>query len=363
MIRMVDFSKKISSVRKRFEELEQQLQNPESFSPSDNFAQISREHQRLSKLITTHDRVVNIGKEIEANKVLLKEESDAELITMIKADLSSLEEELPQVEKQLKFLIVPPNPNDSKNCIVEIRPAAGGDEATLFVEDLYRMYTLYSQDKGWSVEVLDSATNEGGGLKNISFMVKGEDVYKELSFESGVHRVQRVPTTESQGRIHTSTVTVAVLLEVEEVDIQLNMSELKFDTFRASGAGGQCVNTTDSAVRVTHIPTGIFVASQQERSQHKNKEIALKILRSRLYEIKMREEQQKNATARKGQVGTGDRSEKIRTYNYPQNRVSDHRYNITLYDLSNIMLGKMYKLIQEILTIEAESKLEEELSS
>lgn len=358
---MIDFSQKMAQVKERFKQLESEMSNPNIFDDRKRYGEISREHQRLTALIECYDKLEKSREEIEENQMMLQEESDPEFSEVIRNDIKKLEESIPDLEKQLKLLIVPPDPNDSRNSIIEIRPAAGGDEAALFAEDLMRMYQQYSNKRGWKVDILDYTPSDIGGLKNASFMISGEDVYRELMYESGVHRVQRVPTTESQGRIHTSTVTVAVLPEAEEVDIDINPSDLRFDVFRSSGAGGQCVNTTDSAVRVTHVPTGISFASQQERSQHKNKEIALKMLRSKMLEIKIQEEHQKMADERKGQVGTGDRSERIRTYNFPQNRITDHRYGITRYDLPDAINGEIGPLFNEILTIEAEQKLATEL--
>ncbi len=358
---MNDFSQKMAQVKERFRQLESEMSNPAVFDDRKRYSEISKEHQRLSSLIECYDRLQKSIKELEENEMMLSEENDAELLEVINSDIKSLKVTIPQIEKELKLLIVPPNPNDSRNSIIEIRPAAGGDEAALFAEELMRMYQIYSAQKGWKVDILDYTPSDLGGLKSASFMISGEDVYRELMFESGVHRVQRVPATETQGRIHTSTVTVAVLPEAEEVDIQINPADLRFDVYRSSGAGGQCVNTTDSAVRVTHIPTGISFASQQERSQHKNRDIAIKMLRSKMLEIKIQEEQKKMADERKGQVGTGDRSERIRTYNFPQNRLTDHRYGITRYDLPEIMRGNVGPLFNEILTIEAENKLENEL--
>ena len=358
---MIDFSQKMAQVKERFKQLESEMSNPNIFDDRKRYGEISREHQRLTALIECYDKLEKSREEIEENQMMLQEESDPEFSEVIRNYIKKLEESIPDLEKQLKLLIVPPDPNDSRNSIIEIRPAAGGDEAALFAEDLMRMYQQYSNKRGWKVDILDYTPSDIGGLKNASFMISGEDVYRELMYESGVHRVQRVPTTESQGRIHTSTVTVAVLPEAEEVDIDINPSDLRFDVFRSSGAGGQCVNTTDSAVRVTHVPTGISFASQQERSQHKNKEIALKMLRSKMLEIKIQEEHQKMADERKGQVGTGDRSERIRTYNFPQNRITDHRYGITRYDLPDAINGEIGPLFNEILTIEAEQKLATEL--
>lgn len=358
---MIDFSQKMTQVKERFKQLENEMSNPNIFDDRKRYGEISKEHQRLTALIECYNKLEKSREEIEENQMMLQEESDPEFYEVIRNDIKKLEESIPDLEKQLKLLIVPPDPNDSRNSIIEIRPAAGGDEAALFAEDLMRMYQQYANKRGWKVDILDYTPSDIGGLKNASFMISGEDVYRELMYESGVHRVQRVPATESQGRIHTSTVTVAVLPEAEEVDIDINPSDLRFDVFRSSGAGGQCVNTTDSAVRVTHVPTGISFASQQERSQHKNKEIALKMLRSKMLEVKIQEEQQKMADERKGQVGTGDRSERIRTYNFPQNRITDHRYGITRYDLPDAIDGEIGPLFNEILTIEAEQKLAAEL--
>ncbi len=359
---MIDFSNKMAQVRERFKQLENEMANPAIFDDRKRYGEISKEHQRLTSLIECYDKLESSRDELSENQQMLSEETDQDFIDEIKTDIKAIEETLPQLESQLKLLIVPPNPNDSRNSIIEIRPAAGGDEAALFADDLMRMYHIYAGKKGWKVDVMDHTPSDIGGLKHVSFLISGDDVYREMMYESGVHRVQRVPTTESQGRIHTSTVTVAVLPEAEEVDdIDLNMSDLKFDVFRSSGAGGQCVNTTDSAVRVTHVPTGISYDSQQERSQHRNKEIAIKKLRSKLLEIKIQEEQKKMADERRGQVGTGDRSERIRTYNFPQNRVTDHRYGITRYDLPEVIAGEFGPLINEILTMEAEAQLASEL--
>ena len=261
------------------------------------------------------------------------------------------------VPKEKLLALLPPDPNDARNIIVEIKPAAGGDESALFAADLFRLYMYYAEKRHWKLEILDQAPSDLGGLKNIAFSLAGEDVYSRMKYESGVHRVQRIPATESGGRIHTSTVTVAVMPEAEAVEIDIKPEELRFDVFRSSGPGGQCVNTTDSAVRVTHIPTGLSVASQQEKSQHRNKEIALRILYARLLEHKQREEAAKQAADKRSQVGTGDRSERIRTYNYPQSRVTDHRFGITLYDLPKLMEGELDLLLDPIITIACEQQL------
>ncbi len=319
------------------------------------------EYQKLKRLQNTWNNLQKTRKELQENKQLLQTTNDAEFLQLISSDLVILENNEHRLDGELKALILPPHPNEGRDVIMEIRPATGGDEAGLFVADLARMYQRYAEIRGWKMEVLESIETALGGLKNISFTLRGEDVWGTLHFESGVHRVQRVPVTEAQGRVHTSTVTVAVMAEAEEVDVELKPEDLRIDVFRASGHGGQCVNTTDSAVRVTHLPTGFFFASQQEKSQHRNKEIAMRLLRSRLLEIKQNEEDAKNAAERRSQVGTGERSERIRTYNFSQNRVSDHRYDITLYDLNNILEGNLDSLLSEIRAIDANQRLAEEL--
>jgi len=358
---MIDISERVERLRMRFKQVESELSDPSVFDDKDRYQDLSREHQRLSSLVQTYDRQEEVKAELADNKEMLSGESDEELKEMIKLDMAGLEEELPLLEKKLMMLIVPPDPNDSRNCIVEIRPAAGGDEAALFAEDLMKMYQIYSSNKSWKVEVMEYTPSDLGGLKATVFSVKGEDVFRELNFESGVHRVQRIPKTETQGRVHTSTVTVAVLPEAEEVDLHIDPKELKFDTYRSSGAGGQCVNTTDSAVRVTHIPSGLACYSQQERSQHQNKEIAMQLLRSKLLDEKIRQEKQKMSDERRGQIGTGDRSERIRTYNYPQSRITDHRFGVTVHNLPDVMAGKFSDVMDKILAIDAEQRLAEEM--
>ncbi len=358
---MIDISERVERLRMRFKQVESELADPSVFEQKDRFQELSKEHTRLSALVQCYDRLEAAKAELKENKEMLSAESDEELKEMIRMDIASLEEEVPELDKKLMILIVPPDPNDSRNCIVEIRPAAGGDEAALFAEDLMKMYQSYSASKNWKVDVMEYTPSDLGGLKATVFSVKGEDVFRELNFESGVHRVQRIPKTETQGRIHTSTVTVAVLPEAQEVDLHIDPKDLKFDTYRSSGAGGQCVNTTDSAVRVTHIPSGLACYSQQERSQHQNKEIAMQLLRAKLLDEKIREENEKMANERRGQIGTGDRSERIRTYNYPQGRVTDHRYGVTLYNLPDIMAGKFEFVMDKILAIDAEQRLAEEV--
>ncbi len=320
---------------------------------------MNREYQKLKQLQEAWDEFNSVQRQIVENKEMLSGNNDPEMAEMISADLEELQGRVTPLEQRLKMLILPSHPNEGRDVIVEIRPAAGGDEASLFAGDLYRMYMRYCETKGWHVEMLDLGETEVGGIKNVSFMVRGDEAWSLLHFESGVHRVQRVPTTETQGRIHTSTATVAVMAEAQDVDIELKPEDLRIDVFRSSGAGGQGVNRTDSAVRVTYLPTGDFVASQQERSQHKNKEIAMRILRSRLLERRQQEEDAKNAAERRSQIGSGDRSEKARTYNFPQNRVTDHRLvgEGRSFNIGSIMDGDLDALIDALVTADQAERL------
>lgn len=357
----VDLESYIVSSSSRLQEVERAI-SAFDFEKGDQnqYQSLNREYQKLKTLVQSWADYQKVQDDLIGNRELL-EEADDDLKELVKADMEQLEHEEQRLNGEIKALILPTHPNEGKDVIVEIRPAAGGDEAALFAADLYRMYSKYAENQGWKIEVMDLSETPLGGIKSVSFTVRGDGAWSRLRFESGVHRVQRIPATEAQGRIHTSTVTVAVLAEAQEVDFELNPEELRVDVFRSSGHGGQSVNTTDSAVRVTHLPTGMFVASQQEKSQHRNKEIAMRILRSRLLQIKQEEEDKKNADERRSQVGTGDRSERIRTYNYPQNRVSDHRFELTLYDLTNILEGNMDELIGQIRAIDANRRLFEEL--
>lgn len=352
----------ILTSKARLHELERAIANfVFTNSNQQQYQQLNREYQHLKRLSDVWQEYNKVQKELVESQEMLSDSQDQDFIELAEADLKALHKREHTLDGELKTLILPPHPNEDKDVIVEIRPAAGGNEAGLFAADLARMYQRYADLKGWKVELLEMAHTPLGGLKNAAFTVHGDDAWGILHFESGVHRVQRVPTTESQGRVHTSTVTVAVMAEAEEVDIEIAPDELRIDVFRASGHGGQSVNTTDSAVRVTHLPSGIFFASQQEKSQHRNKEIAMRLLRSRLLEVKQQEEDAKNAAERRSQVGSGDRSERIRTYNYAQNRVTDHRFELTLYDLSNIMEGNLDELLGEIRARDANTRLETEL--
>jgi peptide chain release factor 1 len=316
--------------------------------------ELSKEQSNLTPLVEKAKEYKSIIEQIEEAKELL---GDAEMGDMAKEELKELEPRLPELEEEIKLLMLPKDPNDDRNIILELRAGAGGDEAAIFVGDLFTAYTRYAELKGWKVEIMNSSASEAGGYKEMIALIKGEGVYSRLKYEGGTHRVQRVPATESQGRVHTSAITVAVMPEVDDVEIEISENDLKIDVMRSSGCGGQSVNTTDSAVRITHIPTGIVVTNQDQKSQHKNKEKALKVLKARLYEIEMQQKEAQSAAERAAQVGTGDRSGRIRTYNYPQNRISDHRINLTLYRLNEIMSGGLFDEIIEPLIADHQAKI------
>ena len=339
---------KLESIEQKFIELEQQLSLPDIFSDQEKYKKISKAHSELTEIVTTFRQYKKVLAEIEENKELLKD-SDPEIRDLAATELDELKESKKTLEDRLKILLIPKDPLDEKNIILEIRAGTGGEEAALFAADLFRMYNRYAESRNWKVEIMGVNETGTGGFKEIIASISGQQVYSRLKYESGVHRVQRVPATESQGRIHTSAVTVAILPEAEEVDVKIEPSDLRIDVFRASGPGGQSVNTTDSAVRITHIPTGIVVSCQDEKSQHKNKAKALKVLRSRLLKIMQEEQKRELDASRKAQVGTGDRSERIRTYNFPQGRVTDHRINLTLYNLEAILEGKLDDIIDPLI--------------
>ena len=337
-------------------EVETELGDPKVFENNRRAQDLGREYARLKNLVNLGDRLLKAQAELEENRALA-DGDDPEMAEMAAEDIPALEEEIPRLEKAVQFGLVPPDPTDSRNTIVEIRAGAGGDEAGLFVGDLYRMYTHFATAQGWTHELMESNAAELGGFREVVFALNGEEVYKQMKFESGVHRVQRVPATEASGRIHTSTVTVAVLPEAEEVDVEIDPNDLEVDVYRSSGPGGQSVNTTDSAVRLTHKPTGLVVTCQDEKSQHKNKAKAMKVLRSRLLDLRIAEEQAKYAAERKAQVGTGERNERIRTYNFPQNRVSDHRIELTLHSLPQFMEGEIGEMVLALGQHDLEEKL------
>lgn len=345
-------------VEERYEQLNEMLSDPEIVNDPDKLRKYSKEQADLQKTVDVYRDYKSKKEEVAEIDEMLTETDDKEEIEMLKEEASGLKSELPELEEQLKFLLIPKDPNDEKDVIVEIRAAAGGDEAAIFAGDLLRMYTKYAESQNFKTEIVEAAESDHGGYKEISFSVSGSGAYSKLKFENGAHRVQRVPETESGGRIHTSTATVAVLPEVEDVEIEVRNEDLKIDTYRSSGAGGQHVNTTDSAVRITHIPTGI-IATSSEKSQIQNREKALKVLKARLYDMKLQEEQQKYAAQRKSAVGTGDRSERVRTYNYPQSRVTDHRIGLTLQKLNQIMEGHLDEIVEALTLSEQTEKLKE----
>ena len=340
---------RLESLENRYQELEDALTDAEVINNQDLYHKYRKEHSDLAPVIQVFRRYQQVEKELAENQALVKEEADEEMKAYAREEIQGLKDQADQLEEELRFLMLPKDPNDDKNVILEIRAGTGGEEAGLFAADLFRMYTRLCERKGWKLEILSHSATGIGGLKEIIASISGNQVYSQLKYESGVHRVQRVPATESQGRIHTSAVTVAVLPEAEEVDIQISPEELRIDVFRSSGPGGQSVNTTDSAVRITHLPTGLVVSCQDEKSQHKNKAKGLKVLRSRLFDLKQQEQPQKIAQERKSQVGTGDRSERIRTYNFSQGRITDHRIGLTLYRLEAMLDGELDELIQGLI--------------
>jgi len=349
---------KIEKLLKRLKEIEDLLGKPETFADTKLFKELSQEHSRLSELRDAWNYFLKTDQQIAVNKELLLSEKDQELIAIIKEDLSDLQRELDITKTRLELILVPPDPRDSRNILLEIRAGTGGDEAAIFVGDLVRMYQHYANSKGWKTEILSATFSERGGYKECIMSLSGHNVFRFLQYEAGTHRVQRVPVTEASGRLHTSAATVAVLLEpTEEEDIKIDEKDLKIDTFRASGAGGQHVNVTDSAVRITHLPTALVVSCQDERSQHKNKEKALRLLKAKIAEKKRIEEEKLRSKERAVQIGTGDRSERIRTYNFPQNRVTDHRINLTLYNLGQVMEGDLDDLTNALVAFFYQQKL------
>jgi peptide chain release factor 1 len=354
---MSDILQKLEAIKIRFEEVGQKIVDPDIIADMDRYVKLNKEYKDLEVIVDAYKKYKNVIDNIESSKQMLSETSDPEMKEMAQMELDELIPQKEELDEEIKVLLIPKDPDDDKNVIVELRAGTGGDEACIFVEDVFRMYTMFFKTKGWTHEVVNS--NEGGttGYKEISFEVKGEDVYGVMKFESGVHRVQRVPETESQGRVHTSAITVAVMPEAEEVDFKLNMADVKKDTYRASGAGGQHVNKTESAVRLTHVPTNTVVECQDGRSQHKNYEKALGVLRTRLYQAEVEKAEKERSAHRKSLVSTGDRSAKIRTYNYPQGRITDHRINKTMYNLAAFMNGDIQEMLDSLKMAENAEKM------
>lgn len=337
---------RFANLSDKLDELEHKLSDPARMADKEGFRRLAQEHAQVARMHQLYTDYRRVEADLQGNRELLKDETDVEMQELVRAEIEQLTARLLELEQEMRLALLPRDPNDEKNTLLEIRAGTGGDEAAIFVGDLYKMYCRYAESQGWRVEVMSSnPLGIGGGFKEIIALISGDKVYSRLKYESGTHRVQRVPETEAQGRIHTSAVTVAVMPEAEDVEINIDPNELRYDIFRSSGSGGQSVNTTDSAVRITHLPTGLVVQCQDERSQHKNKAKGLKVLRSRLLALREQEQHDRISAERKSQVGSGDRSERIRTYNFPQGRVTDHRINLTIYRLDNIMLGKLDDII------------------
>lgn len=350
---------KLAFIENKYDELSVKISDPSIMANQAEWRKLCKEHADLEIIVTAYKEYRSVIDDLEANKEMLSEESDKEMREMLSEEISMLTSREQELENHIQILLLPKDPNDEKNVFVEIRGGAGGDEAALFAANLFRMYTRYAETQRWSVELMSANETDIGGFKEVVFMIKGSGAYSKLKYESGVHRVQRVPDTESSGRIHTSTATVAVLPEVDDVEIEIHEKDLRIDVYRASGNGGQCVNTTDSAVRITHLPTGVVVQCQDEKSQLKNKEKAMKVLRSRLYEAAEAERSAGIAEDRKSQVGSGDRSERIRTYNYPQGRVTEHRIGLTLYRLESFLNGDIEEVINALITADQAEKMKQ----
>ncbi|MFN0727878.1 MULTISPECIES: peptide chain release factor 1 [Polaribacter] len=350
---------KLRIVKQRYDEVSDLIIQPEIIMDQKRYAGLSKEYKDLGDVVKKGEEYQSLLNNIEEAKEIIADGSDAEMVEMAKMEMSDANTRIPELEDEIKFLLIPKDPEDSKNAVVELRAGTGGDEASIFAGDLFRMYTKYCEGRGWKVSTVDFSEGTNGGFKEIQFEVNGEDVYGTLKFEAGVHRVQRVPQTETQGRVHTSAATMMVFPEAEEFDVEINPKDVRIDFFCSSGPGGQSVNTTYSAVRLTHIPTGLVAQCQDQKSQHKNKEKAFKVLRSRLYDMELAKKQAEDALKRGSMVSSGDRSAKIRTYNYAQGRVTDHRIGLSLYDLPNIMNGDIQKIIDELMLAENTEKLKE----
>jgi peptide chain release factor 1 len=355
----MDIEEKLKQIKSRFEEVNAAMSDPSVFDDPDKYTELTKERSDLEDLVKDYDSWNDLKNRQEGNKELIEMDDDAEITEMAKEENKEIKEALIKLEEEIKMKLIPKDPEDSKNAIIEVRAGTGGDEAAIFAGDLFEMYRKYADSQNWKLSLMSITESDKGGYKEIVFSLEGDEIFGKMKYESGVHRVQRVPATESQGRVHTSAATVAVLPEVEEVDVEINTADLRIDTFRASGAGGQHVNKTDSAIRITHEPTGIVVECQEGRSQHQNKDKAMAMLRSKMYDIELEKKDKARAAERKSQVSTGDRSAKIRTYNFPQGRFTDHRINLTLYDLDNIMKGDLHEAIDALRVQDNLDKLNE----
>uniref|UniRef100_A0A832G7K6 Peptide chain release factor 1 n=1 Tax=Ignavibacterium album TaxID=591197 RepID=A0A832G7K6_9BACT len=354
----MNFLDKLEKVKQRYDQINELYSNPEYINNPEKMIALNKEKSEIEDVVQVYEKYVKILKDIEGNKEIIEHSTEKELVDMAYAEMDELNAQREKLEEEIKVLLLPKDPNDDKNVIMEIRAGTGGEEAALFANDLFRMYTRYAEMRGWKYEIIDLNETGLGGIKEVVLSVSGENVYGDLKYESGVHRVQRVPETEGSGRVHTSAASVAVLPEVEDVEVEVNPNDLKIDIFRSGGAGGQNVNKVETAVRITHLPTGIVVQCQDERSQLKNRQKAMKVLKARLYDMEMRKQMEQISAQRKSQVRSGDRSEKIRTYNFPQNRVTDHRIGLTLYNLSNIMEGQLDELIEQLKLADKAEKLQ-----